>query len=94
MSVLVCLLGHNLGVTQRASPRLPGATRVSWPGGQPQLRLSPNQSEVCGLGFMVGELQTGSGRVGPLGRQECVGSQGALFTSYGGPPKHPGGCFM
>lgn len=77
-------LGCDLGVTQRASPRLPGATQVSWPGGQPQLRLSPHQAEVCGSGFMVGELQTRSGRAGPLGRQKCVRSQGPPFASKGG----------
>lgn len=78
-------LGYDLGETQGALPRFSGATQVSWPGGQPQLRLSPHQSEVCGSGFMVRELQTGSGRAGPLGRQECVRSQGPLFpTSKGG----------
>lgn len=64
-----------MAVTQPALSRSPGTTSVSWPGGKAWLRLSPHQSEVCGLGFLVRELQTGSVRAGPPGRQTCLSGQ-------------------
>lgn len=79
-----------MAVTQPASSRPPGATRVSWPGGKAWLRLSPHQSEVCGLVFLVRELQTGSGGQDPgEDRRVCLasGRQGSLFTDEGGAPR-------
>lgn len=87
-----------MAVTQPALSRSPGTTSVSWPGGKAWLRLSPHQSEVCGLGFLVRELQTGSVRAGPPGKTDLsvwpAGGKNHCSPTRVGLVGHPGGCFM